>query len=730
MVTFIRNISNRLALLICLLPAVALGQDTTSIGVDDLHLQQVNVTAKRSSRIHSRVSAMDTETITSDEICKAACCNLSESFERSASVDVSYADAATGMQTIRLLGLTGTYVQMLTENTPGMRGLGQLYGLEYIPAAWLQSVQVSKGTSSVLNGFEATAGQINVELFKPVHASPITITANLTDDPEAQLDILGGWEVTEDVSTAVLAHYQQTYMETDDNGDGFMDVPKIRQINFINRWNWQKGDYTGQVYVHGIGDRRWAGTTSKRNSFGQEPIYAINLRTCRLDGFIKNGYVLDSERGMSIGIIAAGSYHDLDNRYGDYLSWKAAQGNAYLNAIFQTNFENERLDPEDDHEHKLSAGLSLNYDNYRERATSLLPLLPYTGVAGATSSIPLLLDRDEVTPGVFAEYTYMYQDKLTLLVGLRGDWSNRYGFFVTPRMNVRYSPFDWWTIRGSVGLGYRSPNVLADNAGLFASSRSWVMNASRWNQEKAMNTGATMLFTIPIADRSLQISGEYYYTRFLDCVVDDLDADLHAITLYNLSDVSGAQSFSHSAQIEASMEILSGWTMTAAFRYTDVKQTSFNSIIKQYELMEKPLLNRFKAIVSTSYITPKKGWQFDITAQFNGAGRMPMGFAIPTGSKQYYEKDGITYHKWYPQLMAQITKNFHNASLWIGAENMTNFTQNKPVVAADDPYSKHFDASMVWAPIANWGLYIGFTWGIPHEHKLGHGHEDADTDKG
>ncbi len=689
------------------------GQDSTSIGVDDLHLEQVNVTAKRSSRVHSRVSAVDTETITAEEICKAACCNLSESFERSASVDVAYADAATGMQTIRLLGLTGTYVQMLTENTPGMRGLGQLYGLEYIPAAWMQSVQVSKGTSSVLNGFEATAGQINVELFKPVHASPITITANITDDPEAQVDVLGGWEVTEEVSTAVLAHYQQTYLETDDNEDGFMDVPKIRQINIINRWNFQKGDYTGQVYVHGIGDRRWAGTTTKRNTMRQEPAYVINLRTCRLDAFVKNGYVFDAERGTSIGIILAGSYHDQDNRYGLYRSWTAAQGNGYLNAIFQTSFENPRLDPEDNHEHKLSAGMSVNYDNYKETANNLSAYQPLS----LSAYQPINLDRSELTPGVFAEYTYMYQDKLTILLGLRGDWSNRYGFFVTPRMNVRYSPFDWWTLRGSVGLGYRSPNVLADNAGLFPSSRQWVMNASQWKQEKAANTGLSMLFTIPIKDRSLQISGEYYYTRFLDCVVADMDADLHEVNFYNLSDIAGGKSFSHSAQIEASMEILTGWTMTAAFRYTDVKQTTKNGLIGSFELMEKPLQNRFKAIVSTSYITPKKGWQFDVTAQFNGEGRMPLGFVIPTDSKQYYEKDGVTYHKWYPQLMAQITKHFQNASLYIGAENMTNFTQDKPIVDAATPYSPSFDASMVWAPIATWGLYIGFSWGLPHHQE-------------
>ena len=65
-----------------------------------------------------------------------------------------------------------------------------------------------------------------------------------------------------------------------------------------------------------------------------------------------------------------------------------------------------------------------------------------------------------MTPGVFAEYTYTYKDKVTLLVGVREDYSTRYGFFTTPRMNLRDAPFEWWTLRGSVGLGYRTPNAI------------------------------------------------------------------------------------------------------------------------------------------------------------------------------------------------------------------------------------------------------------------------------
>ena len=180
------------------------------------------------------------------------------------------------------------------------------------------------------------------------------------------------------------------------------------------------------------------------------------------------------------------------------------------------------------------------------------------------------------------------------------------------------------------------------------------------------------------------------------------------------------------------MEVLRGWTMTAAFRYTDVKQTTFNAEANEWQLRDKPLQNKFKGIITTSYQTPLKTWQFDFTAQFNGEGRMPDGFVIPEGSEQYKMHNGYIYHKWYPQLLGQITKFFRTWSIYLGAENMTNFTQDNPIVgetvASDkakshsgegaglvNPYSSDFDASMIWAPIHGWKLYLGFRWALERE---------------
>ena len=699
--------------------------ELTIVLVSDLLLEEVDIVERKMAVLRSRVSALQTETITGEALCMAACCNLSESFETSASVDVAYSDAATGAKQIRLLGLSGTYVQMLTENTPNIRGLAQAFGMEYIPGPWMEAIQVSKGTSSVLNGYEAIAGQINVEYLKPQTQDPISLNAMISTETHAEVNATGGWDINDIVSTGILFHAQNMSLELDHNHDGFLDMPKNTNINLLNRWYVKTDDYTGQFLVRGLYDRRQGGQTREALSlspFASSP-YHIDLQTWRVDGFMKNGYVFNHDLGTSIGIIASASYHNQQNTYG-FRQWNAAQTNAYLNAIFQTSFDDSAADPWDDHQHKLSAGLSVNYDKYDE---SLLPI--------TLSPNSLIVPQMELTPGVFAEYTYTYKDKLTLLAGIREDYSTRYGFFTTPRMNLRYAPFDWWTLRGSIGLGYRTPNAIADNAAYLASNRIYyfgngqlAIGDGQLAQERSMNTGLSTVFYIPMGKRELQLSGEYYYTKFLDGVIADMDRNLQGITLYNMHDVDDAQYFSHNWQVEATMEILRGWTMTAAFRYTDVKQTTFNTVANEYQLRDKPLQNKFKGIITTSYQTPLKTWQFDLTAQFNGEGRMPDGFAIPEGSKQYFtDENGQVHHKWYPQLLGQVTKFFRTWSIYLGAENMTNFTQDNPIVGERleakgekhggfvNPHSANYDASMIWAPIHGWKLYLGFRWSLERE---------------
>lgn len=638
----------------------------------DFEIEEVTVVQRKKGKVKSRTEAFDTEKINSEELCRAACCNLSEAFETNASVDVAYSDAATGAKQIRLLGLSGTYVQLIQENTPAVRGLAQNFGLEYIPGPWMSSIQVSKGTSSVINGYEATSGQINVELLKPNTQNPLSLNLMVNSETMAEANLMGGWQLKDHLYTGVLAHYGGSFMTMDGNHDSFADMPKIQNANLANRWFYKHGNYTFQAFVRGLYDRRRGGQMADTIA---NP-YRINLNTWRVDGYMKNGYVFDEESGSSVAVVTALSYHDQDNYYGSR-NWRANQLNAYLNALCQLNFEGSG---EVDNDHRLTTGLSLNVDNYRENL----------------SLLPQALNRLEIVPGIFAEYNLKYENMLSLVAGVRADYSTRYGPFVTPRMNIRYTPFEWWTLRGSVGMGYRSPNMIADNAFILPSSRVLHLTGDI-RQERAVNTGLSTTFYIPLGSKELQLSMEYYYTHFLNSLIVDMDQDKHAVHIYNQTDMPGAKSFAHSAQIEASIEVLRGWTWTAAFRYTDVEQTTICSdgIAR---LRPKALTNRYKGVITTSYQTPLKKWQFDVTAQFNGVSRVPDGFEQP--------------FTWYPQLMAQITKYWRTCSLYVGAENMTNFKQENPIVDSFRPYGPDFDASMVCGPTMGWKIYVGFRYDL------------------
>ncbi|MBO7234903.1 MAG: TonB-dependent receptor [Paludibacteraceae bacterium] len=646
------------------------GEDLTIRLSGAVQLSNVDVAAKKVSLTKSRVSVFDTQTISGEELCKAACCNLAESFETNPSVDVAYSDAATGAKQIRLLGLSGQYVQIMTENIPNFRGISAPFGLNYIPGPWMESIQVSKGTSSVLNGYEALTGQINVEYKKPISEEKVAANVFVSSAARAEINANAAFTVNPYVSTGFLLHASDEFVEWDHNKDGFLDMPRVAQYNLIDRWYIKKGAYTGQIFARGLYETRKGGQIRT-----MENPYHVDIQTGRAELFMKNGYVFDPENGTSIGIITNATFHNQQSVYG-HKEYNATQWNAYLNAIFQTSWTDM---------HKLSTGLSFNYDHYNEHL--------FANVINDTI-------RNEFVPGIFAEYTFNWNNKLILLGGLRADYHSTYGAFVTPRVNIKYNPWDFLHLRASVGMGHRAPDVLAENNNLLSSSRQLVIE-DNLKMERAWNYGLSLTGYIPIAGRELTLSAECYYTDFLNQTVVDMDADPHKVLFYNLD----GRSYALSAQAEATMEVFKGFTATLAYRYTDVKCTY------QGVLREKPLTNRFKGLATISYQTPLKKWQFDFTAQFNGGGRLPDSYDV-------VDVDGNMTKKWnetfkpYTILNAQITKYFRTWSIYAGAENMTNFTQKNPIIDVTDPFGDNFDATMIWGPVHGYKVYVGMRWAL------------------
>lgn len=641
----------------------------------EVALEEVVISERKMGTIASRTSVLQTQKITYDEICRAACCNLAESFETNPSVDVSYADAATGARQIKLLGLSGTYVQMLTENYPNFRGAASLYGLDYVPGAWMESIQVSKGTSSVKNGYEALAGQINVEFKKPPTADIFSVNLFGSDAGRYEGNADASWHINDKVSTGLLVHYSNDKKQHDGNDDGFLDTPLKEQVNLMNRWYHKLDNYVAQYGARYLHENRTGGQATKHHDFADP--YQVHLETNRAELYTKQAYIIDKEKVESVALILSGSYHEQKSMY-DRTPYNVYQNNVYASLLYEKEFSPA---------HSLSTGLSMNYDGFNENLLQ----------AGTRK----VFDRTEVVPGAYVQYTYNLNDKLIVLGGVRADYSSLYDFFVTPRVHIKYNPFDWFHVRASAGKGFRTANILAENNFLLSSSRK--MNiAENLDQEEAWNTGLNLSFYIPLFGKELSLNGEWYYTNFLKQVVVDMDSDPHAVGFYNLD----GKSYSNSFQVEATYPFFRGFTLTAAYRYTDAK-TDYRNAEGVTRRLKKPLVSDYKALATASYQTPLKKWQFDLTGQFNGGGRMP----TPDATNPLWEPNFNAY----TVVNAQITRYFRRWSIYIGAENLFDYKQSHPIIDAENPRGDNFDGSMVWGPVHGRKIYAGLRFNISRD---------------
>lgn len=640
-------------------------------------MDEIQVVERKMGVVKSRSSVLNQDMISSAELARAACCNLGESFTTNPSVDVSYSDAATGAKQIKLLGLSGTYVQMLTENIPNYRGASAPFALGYIPGPWMQSIQVSKGSSSVKNGYEAITGQINVEFKKP--QAPQSLNVNLftgsKEKYEANFD--ANIHLNNRLSTGLLAHYENSTKSHDDDGDGFLDMPKVEQYNFQNRWAWMGDHYVFQASVKAMKEDRTSGQATHSNVgtpvdvSPNKELYQIGIHTERYEAFTKNAYIFNKEKSTNLALILSGSLHKQDAGYG-YKLYNVNQKNLYASLMFETNF---------DERNSISAGLSLNHDYFNQSYR----------LDNDNMGTILYRKEKETVPGTYVQYTYNWKDKFILMGGIRADHSDIYGTFVTPRAHIKYTPNDWVNLRVSVGKGYRTNHVLAENNYLLASGRK-VRIDNDLDQEEAWNYGFSSSFYIPLFGKTLNVNAEYYYTDFRRQMIIDLDTDPHAVHFANLE----GKSYSHTFQAEATYPFFKGFTLTAAYRLTDVK-TTYNK-----ELLERPLTGKYKGLLTASYQTPLGLWQFDVTLQMNGGGRMPNSYTLPDGASSW----DVRYRS-YQLLSAQITRWFRHWSIYVGGENMTNFKQKNPIMGASDPWNTNFDSTMIWGPVHGAMYYVG-----------------------
>ena len=664
--------------------AVQPDQDYIEIELtSNLTTDEVNVYANEPGTVLNKASIENTSTITSKGLRKAACCNLSESFQTNPSVDVEFSDAVTGAKQIKLLGLNGTYTQLMTEKVPNLRGIASTFGLSYIPGTWMESIQISKGAASVTTGYESITGQINVEYKKPETSKPLFLNFYANDFGAYEMNLDTKYNFSEEFGSIFLAHGSFKNTKMDYNNDSFLDMPMGNQINLMNRWTYMGDQIRGKWSLKAMYEDREGGQLNYYPSQNDE-YYGIGIETQRYEFYGKNGYVFDSETFRSMAVIYSASYHKQNSFFGKR-NYNAEQTSGYVNMIYESDINWSASEHSDSEEHdhsteehsmrpadKINLGASFQYDNYDE------------------IFIEQGLTRNEVVPGLFAEYTFSGIEDLTLTGGLRADFHNLYGTFITPRLHARYQLDPATVARISAGKGYRVTNIYSENTGLMASSRDFIIDEDL-NPEEAWNYGVNITSDIELFDLIFTVNAEFYRTDFINQVIVDIDRSSTAVHFYNLN----GSSYSNSFQTDVSFLPFSGFDVMLAYRFNDVNMTIDG------ELRQKPLMSRHKGFLNLMYTTPGNGWEFDMTLEYKGEGRLPNTSSYP---EQY--RLG-SHYKPFAMLHGQITKRFEAWEIYIGGENLTDYMQPTPVLGYDDPYGNFFDTSIVWGPIAGRKIYAG-----------------------
>ncbi|QNM84737.1 TonB-dependent receptor [Polaribacter pectinis] len=645
-------------------------------------LEEITIKSKKSATFKSFLTTANVFTVNAEELLKAACCNLAESFETNPSIDVSFSDALTGTKQIQMLGLTSPYLLITQENIPSVRGASQAFGLTFTPGTWVESIQITKGAGSVVNGYESISGQINAELVKPGSDAKFFLNAYSSINGRLELNTHFNQKVTDKWQTGLYVHGNYRGEKFDKNGDNFLDAPLSNQINVMNRWQYtdaEKG-WVSFINVRYLNDEKQTGEINfnPETDKGTTNAWGSEIDTKRFETSAKLGYVFPELPFQSIGFQLAYSNHQQDSYFG-LNGYDITHESVYSNIIFNSIIGDTR--------NKFKTGISYTYDNYDE----LVNTNDYS--------------RVENSVGAFFEYAFDNLENFSLTAGLRIDTHNLLGTFVTPRLHLRYVPWEKGVFRASVGRGKRSANIFAENQQLFASSRQINIdnvggNIYGLNPEIAWNYGVSYLQKFNFLEKKGDITFDFYRTDFSNQVVVDWE-DPQAVSFYDLDGKSVANSF----QVEVNYELAERFNLRTAYKYFDVS-TDFKSGNLQKPIQPK---NRFFANLSFDTEAKENGsqWKFDVTFNNIGKQRLPNTASNPTQYQLQAFSDS------YQLLNSQITKVFSDKfEMYAGAENLTNVQQKNPILASDNPFGSNFDTTIVYSPIFGRAVYAGLRFKI------------------
>jgi outer membrane receptor for ferrienterochelin and colicins len=697
------------------------GQKYVEIPLDEgVIIDAAVIETRQATTSISLLDPLNVQQLNRKELAKAACCNLSEAFETNASVDASFTDAVTGTRQIRMLGLDGKYTQILVDNLPGPRGLNVVQGLAFIPGPWIDAIAISKGTGSVINGYESITGQINVAMRNPKNAEPLHINVYGSGDGRIEWNHVSRHQVDRRWSTAILTHAELGITLNDRNDDSFLDTPLKRDIVLRNEWAY-RGDrgIRGEYSVSAVKLNHMAGMKGAFENNSAAPFDLLSdllvnqdstapwtaaTRINRFEASAKTGFVFPGADWKSIGTQFFASTHEQEHQFGNrnYLGKENFfRGNLLFSSIIGST------------DHKFTTGLSFLYDDFEEVGT-------WGADSGDWSAEADTMARTEMVPGAFIEYTWTAGPRLVVVAGLRGDYHNMFGAYASPRLHMRYSLAEETSIKLVAGRGFRTANVFMGQLGTWASNRSWNILGDL-QPEVATNVGLNLVSKFRLNSRDASISLDGYFTDFENRVIIDFYNSPNSAQIYNSADPDSdynRKSQSTTVQVEFDYSAHRRLDIRAAYRWVNAK-TDYDD--DEYDYMARdPFVAEHRAFTQWSYASKpgKEGQQtrVDATVQWVGSQRLPTPSTSQVSSDLEYA-DHPEFSPDFTQLNLQVTQTFKgNFELYAGVENLLDVKQDNPIVGArtgsgiTDNFESSFDASLVYGPIFGRMTYAGLRW--------------------
>jgi outer membrane receptor for ferrienterochelin and colicin len=639
-------------------------------------LDEIVVQDQQDGVIISDLLPIKTEQITQTELKKAACCDLAGCFETQTTVQPQTTNVLANSKELRILGLSGVYNQVLIDGFPLVQGLTYTYGISSIPGTLVDNIYVAKGANSVLQGYESISGQINVETKEPDNTDNLLVNAYMNNFLEKHFNANYAFKKDE-WSNLTSFHTVQPASKFDRDNDNFLDLPLLTRYMISNKWKYGNENEPGffsRIGLRFVNENRIGGQTNfnPESDKGSTLVYGQSIQYNQPEIWTKTGYRFNDKHKI---LFFSSAFYQEQNSFFGTVKYNAQQTNVYANVQYEMNYA----------EHYLKTGLSFRYLNLTEDIAFTDTLLNrnYDGV----------YQRIDIIPGIFAENTMrFFENKLTWIAGIRGDFHQQFGFQFTPRTLIKYDITPKTIIRANVGTGWRIVNLFSENIGLLVSSRNIVF-IGNLEPEKAINFGVNFTQKFETDDNNFSgyVSADYYRTDFLNQIFPDYDSDPSKAIIQNFTGIS----VSNGLQAEIYFKIYKRFEFKSGYNFLDV----FRQVGDIKQIL--PFNPMHKLLITFSYQPLNDKFHIDLNLHWYGEQRLPNTKSNPV---EFQRPD---FSQPYTVLNAQFTYNLKMFEIYTGCENIFDFRQLQPIVSWQNPFSPYFDTSSVWGPTRGREFYLG-----------------------